>query len=169
MKYVASKAIFITSLAPTLNFSSANMSSEPPPSLMAQIRAGIIFQAAVMARRIRLRNQQPSTPRAPASRHSYLGEGQNVPSLSTLHDPLPHDKIMPLVKAMTSSGRILLPILLLPDVVLLPSQTLPVRMSPYDPTNMYLKNALADSSDGSPVLIGVMNAEMEPSCPVEER
>jgi hypothetical protein len=146
------------------------MSSGDAPaasSLAAQIRAGIIFQAAVMARRIRLRHQQPSTPRAPASRHSYLGEGQTAPSLLTLHGPLPHDEILPLIKDMGSSGRILLPILLLPDVVLLPSQTLPIRMSPS--YNTYVTNAFADSCDGSPVLIGVVNAEVEPSCLVEER
>mmetsp|Transcript_10124 Transcript_10124/g.20712 ORF Transcript_10124/g.20712 Transcript_10124/m.20712 type:complete len:508 (+) Transcript_10124:241-1764(+) len=150
--------------------SSPSPHSPPHPSLLAQIQAGIIFSAAVMRRRISLRRQAFSAPVTPteARDHSYLGEGQLAPSLST-HDPLPHDSILPLITDLESSGRILLPILILHDVVLFPHQTLPLRLSPFDPANSYLRNAIEDSADGSPILIGILNADVEPASSMEER
>ena len=96
----------------------------------------------------------------PASSHSYLeGEREDLPSLLN-HSPYSSSKLLKSLKNKTSRTELLLPILPLPEVVLFPDETLPIRLPQTSPVAGYLQAAISLNARDykAPVFIGILNS-----------
>ncbi|GMI15177.1 hypothetical protein TrVE_jg7584 [Triparma verrucosa] len=144
--------------------------NEDNQTLMARLRAGIIFRAAVLQRRLSLRRElieSGSPPPAPASAHSYLNSEhstiESMPSLLTTfanNQTSSSSNLIAQLNDNSSRASVLLPLLPLPDVVLFPNETLPIRLPSTSAVTSYLQAAISLSARdyNTPVFLGIVNS-----------